>query len=66
MIDLEKQLAGIRLRAWLLPLNFLANAMAIYGLAMTIPSGEPSVWLIMGTVLSIGCIILLSQPNRTE
>ena len=64
MIDLERKLGPLRIRAWGLVVNLLANATALYGLARWLDDGSGMPILITGTSLTLVCIAVLAAPAR--
>ena len=61
---LEKKVGPLRLRAWGLAANLIANAIALLGLARLLTGHGGLVLLITGSVLTIMLITLLSFPDR--
>jgi len=66
MIDLEKGVGPMRLRAWGLVVNFLGNVLALLGLSMVLSEGDGWAFLIMGACVTLLCLLMLARPVRTE
>ena len=66
MIDVDRKLGPMRLRAWGLVVNLAANAVALYGLSRVL-AGEGG-WgpLIAGGVLTVGCIAFCAAPSKQD
>lgn len=64
MIDLEKMLGPMRLRAWGLLANFAANVMALYGLSAALNGKGGTYWLITGITGTVVCLAILSRPAQ--
>jgi len=64
--DIDKKLGPMRLRAWFLVVNFLFNAVALYGLSRVMVVGEGVGIIVVGALGTIGCLIVLSQPNQSD
>ena len=64
MIDLEQKLGPMRLRAWGLVVNLIANVVLLYGLAQVVTGGGGWPWLIVGALATAACILTLAQPVR--
>ena len=63
--DIDRQVGPMRLRAWFLVANFGFNALALYGLSRAMVEGSGVGILIVGILGTLGCLALLSQPNRS-
>lgn len=63
MINLEKKLGPWPLRVWGLVLNFMGNALAIYGAIGFIRDGSRLSLLIIGIALTLTCILVLAKPS---
>jgi len=61
---LDRPLGPLRVRAWGLIVNFLANAVALYGLAGYLRSGEGAIVMVVGISLTLVCILTLAAPSR--
>jgi len=61
---LDRPLGPMRIRAWGLVLNFLANALALYGLALFLGDGSGVVPLVSGLSLTAGLLLILAVPSR--
>lgn len=66
MIDLEKKLGPMRLRAWGLLANFLANVIALYGLSAVLGDRGGVYWLASGVIGTLVCLAILSRPARRQ
>ncbi|MDE0365685.1 MAG: hypothetical protein OXP09_08920 [Gammaproteobacteria bacterium] len=64
--DIDRRVGPMRLRAWFLIANFLFNAMALYGLSRLMVAGEGVGLLVLGILGTLGCLAVLSQPNRPD
>ena len=64
--DIDKRVGPMRLRAWFLIVNFLFNAMALYGLSRLMVADEGVGLLVVGVLGTLGCLAVLSQPNRHD
>ncbi len=62
MIDLERKLASVRLRVWGLVVNFIANIIALYGLAGILNGRDTWLVFISGSVLTLLCLLVLAMP----
>ncbi len=61
--DIDRPLGPMRLRAWFLVLNFVFNALALYGLSRVLVTGAGLAILLVGVVGTVGCLAILSQPS---
>lgn len=66
MIDLEKTVGPMRLRAWGLVLNFIGNVLALLGLSMVLREGVGWPLLILGVAVTLLCLFILARPVRSE
>ena len=64
MINLDKKLGPWPLRVWGLVLNFIGNAVAIYGALGFIRDGSRLSMLIIGVVITLTCILVLAKPSE--
>ncbi len=64
MINLEKKIGPWPLRVWGLVLNFIGNAMAIYGAIGFIRSSSRLPLLITGLLITFTCILVLAKPSE--
>ena len=64
MIDLERRFGPLSARAWGLILNFIGNALAIYGALGILQDGSRWPFLVIGLGLTILCILILAVPSR--
>lgn len=62
--DIDRRLGPLRLRAWFLVVNFVCNALALYGLSRVLVTGGGAAILAVGVVGTIVCLAVLSQPSR--
>ena len=49
-------------RVWGLIVNLLANAMALWGVASVMRTGEGWIWIVIGGVATAACIAALALP----
>lgn len=64
MIDIDRRLGPWSGRVWGLILNFIGNALAIYGAIGVMRNGTRLPLLIIGVGLTVGCILLLARPSH--
>lgn len=64
MIDIDRRLGPWSGRVWGLTLNFIGNALAIYGAIGVMRNGTRLPLLIIGVGLTVGCILLLARPSN--
>ena len=64
MIDLDRRYGIWSGRVWGLIVNLVANALALYGLVGFLRHGTHVVALVVGVLVTAGCILLLARPNR--
>ena len=64
MINLEKKIGPWPIRVWGLALNFIGNAVAIYGAIGFIRNGSRLPLLITGLVITLTCILVLAKPSE--
>ena len=62
MINLETKVGPMRLRAWALILNMIANAIALYGLSRVLVEQGGWTLLTTGSLLTILCIAICARP----
>ena len=62
MTNLDRRLGPWTGRVWGLILNFIGNGLAIYGAIGVVCDGSRMPMLILGLVLTIGCILMLARP----
>jgi hypothetical protein len=62
MINIDKKLGPWPIRVWGLVLNFIGNAIAIYGAIGLIRDGSRLMLLIIGIVITLTCILMLAKP----
>jgi len=63
MIDLDRRLGLWPLRVWGLILNFVGNALAIYGAIGFIRDGSRLPLLVIGGGITVACLLLLAKPS---
>jgi len=63
MRDLEKKIGPWTLRVWGLILNFVGNALAIYGALGVVQDGSRLLWLLVGGGITLLCILSLARPS---
>jgi len=63
MIDLEKRIGPWSLRVWGLIANFVGNALALYGAAGVIRDGSRWPLLVLGLIITVGCLLALAVPT---
>lgn len=64
MIDLDKKLGPVSLRIWGLILNFIGNFIALYGAAQFLKENSGPGLMILGIIMTIGCILFLAIPQK--
>lgn len=62
MIDLERTVGPMRIRAWGLVVNFLGNVLALLGLSMVLREGVGWALLITGVAVTLLCLLILARP----
>jgi hypothetical protein len=62
VINLDKKIGLWPLRVWGLVLNFIGNAVAIYGAIGFIRDGSRLALLIFGVMITLTCILVLAKP----
>ena len=62
MINLEKKAGPMRLRAWGLILNMIANGIALYGLSRVLAGQDGWPLLTTGSLLTLLCIAICARP----
>ena len=63
MIDPDRLVGPWRLRVWGLILNFIANAVALFGIVQLVETGRWGL-LAVGTVTTIVCVLALAIPSE--
>jgi hypothetical protein len=63
MKNLDRNLGPWSLRVWGLILNFFGNALAIFGLVGLIRDGSRLPIFLIGSFLTITCILVLAKPS---
>ncbi len=66
MINLEKKIGPLKLRAWGLIINFIANAVALYGLAIYFNESGSAFTMILGISLTVITILVVSIPSQAS
>ena len=68
MIDFERQIGPWSVRVWGLILNFMGNALALYGAAGVLRNGSRWPILVIGLLVTVGCVLILAipTPDRPE
>jgi hypothetical protein len=64
--DIDRRWAGMRVRAWLLIVNFAFNAVALFGLSRLMATDTGWPLLIVGVTGTIVCIGVLTESASTE
>lgn len=64
MINIDQRFGPCSFRVWGLILNFIGNAMAIYGAIGFIHNGSRLAVLLTGLFLTIVCILIVAKPAR--
>ena len=64
MINLETKVGPMRLRAWALILNMIANAIALYGLSRVLVEQGGWALLTTGCLLTLLCIAICARPTE--
>ncbi len=65
MIDLHRRLGPFSLRVWGLIFNFIGNAFAVYGALGVFRDGSRVLFLVIGIVLTLICILTLAKPDSS-
>lgn len=63
MKNIDRHLGPLPLRVWGLILNFFGNALAIFGLVGLIKDGSRLPIFLIGSFLSLTCILILAKPS---
>lgn len=64
MIELDGGLGSLPVRAWGLILNFIGNALAVYGAIGFMQDGSRLPILVIGVGLTVICLLVLAKPSR--
>jgi hypothetical protein len=64
MIDLDGRIGPLQARVWGLILNFIGNALAVYGAIGFIQDGSRLPILIIGVGLTLVCLLVLAKPSE--
>jgi hypothetical protein len=64
MIDLDGRLGPLPVRVWGLILNFIGNALAVYGAIGLFQDGSRLPILIIGAGLTLICLLVLAKPSK--
>jgi hypothetical protein len=65
-MNLSRQVFFLSLRAWLLIGNFLANALALFGLSVVVRGDDGMSLVLAGSALTIFFVAVLANPDKTE
>ena len=65
-MTLETKIGPFRLRAWGLLANFVANALALFGLAEAVNGANGHPALFTGCLVSFAMLVILSSPAKDE
>ncbi len=66
MIDLEKRVGPWSLRLWGLVVNFVGNALALYGAAGILQDGSRWPVFVIGLAITAACVLVLALPSGDE
>jgi len=66
MIDLERRLGPLSLRAWGLVANFVFNGVALWGLSHLLRGEGGLAPLVIGVGGTLGCLALVAIPSRED
>ncbi|MCP4725326.1 MAG: hypothetical protein GY863_09835 [bacterium] len=66
IIDIDKKYGPWTLRVWGLILNLIANSAALYGIVSIMKNGSGWLLFITGLIVTLGCILILAIPDRSE
>jgi len=66
MINPERIIAGLRIRAWGLVVLFLANGLALYGMAKNMAGEGGAVLLGTGVIITLLALSVLSVPAKSN
>ena len=64
MMDLDRKAGPWSYRVWGLIVNFVGNALAIYGAIGFLRNGSRAVCLVTGLLLTIACLLVLAVPQK--
>lgn len=64
MIDLERRMGPLSVRAWGLVLNFAFNATALWGLSHLVRGAGGTAALAIGALGTVLCVAVLATPSR--
>ena len=64
--DIDRKLGPMRIRAWMLVVNFVFNGIALYGLSRVFVTGAGWPVLIVGLVGTCAAIAVLTTPAKPE
>ncbi len=53
-------------RVWVLVLNLIANAVALWGVSLLLRTGVGWPWIVIGGVGTVVCLAALAVPDRSE
>ena len=60
---LDQRVGPMRLRGWLLVVNLVCNALALYGLSRVMVTGGGTWVLVLGVLGTVACFAVLAQPS---
>jgi hypothetical protein len=63
MIDLDRRIGPWPVRVWGLILNFVCNAVTIYGAVGFVQDGSRLPLLVIGGAMTAVCILVLARPS---
>ena len=61
--DIDRKVGGMRIRGWILVVNFIFNAIAMYGLSRVMVQGTGWPVLTAGVLGTVVCLYFLTQPS---
>ncbi|MGH9320036.1 MAG: hypothetical protein ACRD21_22395 [Vicinamibacteria bacterium] len=64
MMDLDRRYGPLSGRVWGLVLNFIGNAVGLYGLSGFLRDGSGLGLLVTGATLTVACVLVLAKPAR--
>lgn len=63
-MDPERRIGPLTARAWGLVLNFVCNALALYGLSLAVRDRGGTPLLVLGVVGTVACLGWLARPSH--
>ena len=63
-MNLERRVGPASLRLWGLLVNFAANGLVLYGAIGYVSDGSRVPELLIGTAVTLTCIVVLSAPRH--